>query len=170
MQLPAAPLELLFSTNAAKTLLVKKTDSASNHPSNFLQQWRIELADDLMGRKAFVITNLQTLFTFLIPQEPRYSLGSVMDSFLMRLRFSLLASNPPVEWKPSQVVPVRGNPRPVVGSMNDMIGMITFRREAENLYGKDAEDFLNRTPFSVIGMRSPEDQFLHRLQEMAKGG
>jgi hypothetical protein len=170
MQLPVAPLEIMFSSNVAKALRVKDLAPASTHPRHFLQQWRIEIADNLMGGKAFLITNLATLFTFLIPQEPRYSLDSVLDTFLMRLRFSLLASNPPSEWKPSQIVAVRGNPRAVIGSMNDMVSMITFRREAEAFDGTEAEDFLNRTPFSMIGMRSPKDEFLRRLQEMIKGG
>jgi hypothetical protein len=168
MHLPSTPIELLFSTNTAKALRVKKMAPASPHPGNFLQQWRIELVDDRMGRKAILITNLATLFTFLIPQEPGCSLPLVLDTFLMRLGFSLLASNPPIEWKPSQIVPARGNPRAVIGSMNDMISMLTFRRDSDNLYGEDAEDFLNETPFSMIKMNSPGDEFLRRLQDLVK--
>jgi len=86
----------------------------------------------------------------------------------MRLSISLLASNPPIEWRPSQIVAVRGNSRAVIGSMNDMVSMIAFRCEAEAFIGAEAEDFLNRTPFSMIGMRSPKDEFLRQLQEMTK--
>ena len=166
IELPPAPLEFLFSTNAAKALHVKTTALCSTNAGNFLQQWRIELMDDLIATKAFLITNVATLFTFLIPQEPRCSLNSVRDTFLMRLRFSLLAGSPPIEWRPSQIVPVRGNPRSVIGTMNDMIAMITFRRGAENFRRTEAEEFLNDTPFSMIGMDSPKDRFLRELQRL----
>ena len=123
--------------------------------------------DNLMGSRAFVITNLSTLFTFIIPQEFPCTFDSITKTFLMRLRFSLLAASPPVEWKPSEVIPVRGNPRAVIGSMNDMISMVTFRREANNFDGTEAEDFLNRTPFSMIGMKRPKDRFMDQLQALS---
>ena len=36
-----------------------------------------------------------------------------------------------------------------------------------NFDGTEAEDFLNRTPFSMIGMKRPKDRFMDQLQALS---
>ena len=69
-----------------------------------------------------VISNLATLYTFLVPNEVESSALAIGDYFLMRLGFSVANIDSSIELptKP-ELQFVTGNPRRVVGSMNDML-------------------------------------------------
>ena len=88
----------------------------------------VDLADDADGGRWFMVTNIATLYTFLLPRPPRCSFAQFLESFRLRLRFALLAASPPLEWNPSEVIVVRGNPRAIVGSMNNMAQLLAWPR------------------------------------------
>ncbi len=156
MTLPPSPVELILSQRAAKSLRIRQSGPASDDPPHFAAQWRVELCKDWAGRNRFLVTNLATLFTFLIPRAPDQVRARLEQEFRTRLGFALLRGEPLVEWKPAPIVYVRANPRKIIGSMNDMIYHLQFEptdafRQAHP--DRDEEDQLNLTPFSAIGTK-----------------
>ncbi len=175
MILEPAPLELVLSTKAARWLRVAPVRAFTQpSPRLFLTQWRIDLVDDGDGGRWFMVTNHATLFTFLLPRQPSSGYDALVRDFRMRLGFSLLAASPPLEWTPTEVVPVRGNPAAVVGSMNNMAQLLSWPREpgAMTPY-EDSEAWLQGTPFSAIGTKSryaiPKTIWGERLDAIARG-
>ena len=120
-----------------------------------------------------MVTNLATLFTFLLPRQPSSRIGSFVRDFRIRLGFALLAASPPLECAPSGVVPVRGNPRAVVGSMNNMAQLLVWpRRPGAMTPHEDHEALLQRTPFSAVGDKGrygrPDQAWLQHLNDLAR--
>jgi hypothetical protein len=157
MTLPPSPVELILSQRAAKSLRGRQLEPASDHPPHFAAQWRVELCKDWAGRNLFMVTNLATLFTFLIPRAAKQVRARLEQDFRSRLGFALLVGKPLVDWQPDPIVYARGNPRKVIGSMNEMIYNLqfpsteAFRRAHPE---QDDEDRLNHTPFSAIGSKN----------------
>ncbi len=123
-------------------------------------QWRVEFCKDWAGQNLFVVTNLATLFTFLIPRAQKQTRPDLERNFRTRLGFALLAGEPLLDWKPDQIIFARSNPRKVIGSMNDMIYNLQFEpTEAlrQAFPDLDEEDNLNHTPFSAIGPKGRMD-------------
>lgn len=174
MIIEPAPLEILLSERAARLLKIKPARSFTEPaPRLFLSQWRVDPADDGDGGRWFMVTNLPTLFTFLLPRQPPGRFESLVQDLRMRLGFALLAASPPLEWTPSEIVPVRGNPRSVVGSMNNMAQLLAWPRQpgAMSLY-KDAEARLQHTPFSAVGGKGhwgfPDKLWQQRLDALSR--
>ena len=120
-----------------------------------------------------MVTNLATLYTFLLPQESSRSFESLVQAFRLRLGFALLVATPPLDWTPSEVVPVSGNPRAVVGSMNNMAQLLAWPRQPGGFnHYKDNEERLQRTPFSAVGAKGhygfPDKIWLQHLNELAR--
>ena len=154
MTIVSSPIEIIISARAAKHLRVKPVRPMSATPSHFLVQWRADLADDAEGGHWWLLTNLPTLYTFLIPRKPSDRIPSLQKAFLLRLRFALLEAAPPLEWQPTGVVPVTGNPRAVVGSMNDMRQQVAWPRQPGQLLSNtDTETYLQEMPLSAIGRK-----------------
>lgn len=174
MDLPPSPVELILSQRAAKSLRVRQLAPVSDDPPHFAAQWRVELCKDWAGQNLFVVTNLVTLFTFLIPRAPKQTRLDLERNFRTRLGFALLAGEPLLEWKPDRIIFARGNPRKVIGTMNDMIYGLQFEptealRQAEP--DLDEKDHLNHTPFSAIGpkngMKFPDKAWLAAIAQIA---
>jgi hypothetical protein len=167
-------VEFILSARAARCLGTKPERPAGGTDSNaFLCQWRVEAANDSCGGAWFMTTNLVTLFTFLIPRQSAKNFQELAEAFRTRLRFALLAASPPLEWDFARGVPVSGNPRATVGSMNDMRRLLAHpRRPGEAIPFGDLEAFLNRTPFSAVGTKGryeiPAEQWLHRLNALSQ--
>ena len=168
------PVEFILSARATRCLAVKPERAASApDPCGFLLQWRVEAVTDWCGRDWFMGTNLATLFTFLIPRQGAASFEEFVARFRTRLRFALLGANPPLEWDFTQAVPVSGNPRAVVGTMNDMARLMAYPRQpGEADLFADLEASMNRTPFSAIGTKGryaiPGEQWLKRLNAISQ--
>jgi hypothetical protein len=174
MTLPPTPVELILSARAAKSLRVRQLAPASDNPAHFVTQWRVELCKDWANRNQFLVTNLSTLYTFLIPRTPRQTRVQREQEFRMRLGFALLAGKPMVEWRPDSLLYVRAAPRKVIGSMNDMVYHLQFEPIEsfdEEFPDRDAADLLNHTPFSAIGSKNnferPHDAWLAALANLA---
>ena len=174
MIISPAPLELILSGRAARFLQRQPVRAFTQPaPDLFLAQWRVELADDGDGGRWFVVTNLPTLFTFLLPRQPASGFDSMIRDFRLRLGFSLLAASPTLEWTPSEIVPVRGNPSAVVGSMNNMVQLLSWPRQSGALTPiEDPETWLQRTPFSAVGGNEnygfPNRIWQQRLNDLAR--
>ena len=66
-----------------------------------------------------------------------------------------------------EIVLVRGNPRAVIGSMNDMVGLLERTAGRPDWApAKDDEDFINITPFSAINWDHPRHRFQTELQKL----
>ena len=83
-----------------------------------------------------------------------------------------LAASPPLESTPSEIVPVRGNPRVVVGSMNNMAQLLAWPRQPGGMtLHEDHEAMLQHTPFSAVGGKGrfgfPDKTWLQHLNELA---
>lgn len=173
MTLKPSPLEIVVSKRAARHLRVKPVHVMSTGPAHFITQWRADTADDSEGGRWFLMTNLVTLYTFMIPRKPASRFNSLVANFQVRLGFALLESTPPVEWRPSEFIPVKGNPRPIVGSMNEMAASLTWPPTPQHkAHYKNEEEFLQRTPFSAIGEKGhyefPDKVWLQRLNDLAR--
>ena len=171
---PSAPLEIILSGNAARFLHVRPARAqVQPPPGHFLTQWRVDPADDGDGGRWFMVTNLVTLFTFLLPRQPSSRFDSLVRDFRLRLSFALLAASPPLEWTPSEVVPVSGNPRAVVGSMNNMAQLLAWPRQPGALTPyEDFEAMLQGTPFSAVGKKGrygiPHQAWLEHLNDLTR--
>ena len=174
MTAPPAPLEIVLSARAARFLRTKPARAFSQLAAgHFLTQWRVDPADDGDGGRWFMVTNLATLFTFLLPRPPSSRLDSFVRDFRIRLGFALLAASPPLEWAPSEVVAVSGNPRAVVGSMNNMAQLLAWPRQPGAMTPhEDHEAMLQRTPFSAVGDKGhygiPDQTWLKHLNDLAR--
>lgn len=174
MTIPPAPLELILSARAARLLHVKPVRAFTQPaPRLFLTQWRVELTDDGDGGRWFMVTNLATLFTFLLPRQPASGFDSMIRDFRLRLGFALLAASPSLEWTPSAIVPVRGNPSAVVGSMNNMVQLLSWPRRQDAMTPiEDPETWLQRTPFSAVGAKGhygfPNQIWQQHLDDLAR--
>jgi hypothetical protein len=104
MTLPPSPVELILSQCAAKSLRVRQLEPASDDPPHFAAQWRVERCKDWAGRNLFMVTNLATLFTFLIPHTPKQVRARLEQDFRSRLGFALLVGKPLVDWQPDPIV------------------------------------------------------------------
>jgi hypothetical protein len=159
-------LELMCSAKAARSLKVKPSTAAASQPGCFLCQWRIEAARGHPG-DYWLVTNLPTLFSFLLPRTRADRLPAVLAAFNTRLNFALLGGDPPFQWRPKEIVLVRGNPRAVIGSMNDMVGLLERTAGRPDWApAKDDEDFINITPFSAINWDYPRRRFQTELQKL----
>jgi hypothetical protein len=167
-------VEFILSARAARCLRTKpERPAGGTDPNAFLCQWRVEAAKDSCGGAWFMATNLVTLFTFLIPRQSAKNFQELAEAFRTRLRFALLAASPPLEWDFARGVPVSGNPRATVGSMNDMCRLLAHpRRPGEAIPFGDLEAYLNHTPFSALGTKGryeiPVEQWLRKLNALSQ--
>jgi len=138
-------------------------------PAHFLAQWRVDIAEDHRREQFYIVTNCATLFTFLLPRTRTMRWPDLVTAFRTRLRFALLAASPPAEITISEIIPVKGNPRKVVGSMNEMNYLLS--QGCTNPPTDDPEGQLNQTPFSAIGERGnyafPDKTWQAKLNELA---
>ncbi len=162
VKIPTFDIELIVSGKAAKLLKQAPTERAGGEPVHFLARWRVEIAEDEQGHKLLLVTNAVTLFSLLIPVEAKMRFEQLAEHFVMRLRFELLGVTPPVEWKPGQVRAVRGGSASLIGSMNNMVYLLS--RRSRPLH--EEEDILNDTPFFAIPEAFPRKAFYGRLGEI----
>jgi hypothetical protein len=156
-------IELILSGKTAKLLRMKPADRASVEPVHWLAQWRVELAEDGTGLAIFLITNAVTMYSFLIPRLRKMTFDELVQQFLMRLRFALLAAQPPIDWQPGAVRAVRGGNTSLIGTMNNMVYLLSAPKSPQ-LQLND-EQILNDTPFFAIPEVFPSKAFFNRLNQ-----
>jgi hypothetical protein len=165
-------IELILSKTAAGYLQRRVLPPMTEPAHHFIGQWRVEAAEDEHRGEWFMVTNCATFFTFLLPRSPTMRWPDLEVAFRTRLRFALLAGSPPADVRILGILPVKGNPRKVVGSMNEMCYLLASGCCTPDC--DDAETALNRTPFTAIGARAdfafPEDVWHVRLNELASAG
>jgi hypothetical protein len=145
MKLSNLDLELILSGKTAKLLRIKPTERANLDPAHFLASWRVELARD--GSRGGYFDDL-------------------VQQFLMRLRFTLLEAQPPIEWKPDSncsIRPVRGGSASLIGTMNNMVYLLEADRSSQQIHSE--EQILNDTPFFAIPEIFPNKAFFARLNQ-----
>src|SRR3954453_13909328 len=166
MLLPPAKLEVLLSTKTARALALKPAVVALVQAPCFLCQWRVEAGRGVRG-DCWLVTNLPTLFTFLLPRTRAERWPSLLAAFQTRLSFALLGATPPLEWRPLEALPVRGNPHSVIGCMNDMVNYLKNSPDPSVFErGMDQEDIINRRPYKSIGWKSPRQSFDAAMQQL----
>ena len=164
LNLPKFDIELILSGKTAKLMRLNPAERASVEPTHWLAQWRVELAKDGFGRALFLITNAVTVYSLLIPRSRKVTFDDLAQQFLMRLRFTLLAAQPPIDWQPGEVRAVRGGNPSLIGTMNNMVYLLSA--QSPYLHESD-EQFLNRTPFFAIPEHFPNKAFFNRLNQPA---
>ena len=145
---------------------MKPAERASDEPAHWLAQWRVELANDGYGHALFLITNAVTVYSFLIPRARRFTFDDLAEQFLMRLRFTLLAAQPPIDWQPGAIRAVRGVSASLIGTMNNMVWLLSAPRSA--MVHESDVHILNRTPFFAIPEHFPDKAFFGRLNQTAE--
>src|SRR5207245_4957554 len=110
--------------------------------------------------------NTTTLFTFLINRVDADTAETFVRAFRMRLGFALVDAADLLPWRQAPLVFTKGNPRSVVGAMNDMKRLLAPHPDARpEDRVEDDEDFLNHTPFRPLGMGTPQQVFAEKLRE-----
>jgi hypothetical protein len=129
-------------------------------PREWHEAWRLELLEEVPFNYGALITNITTLFSFLIPLSECNTITRLIDCFRMRLQFSLIAANSSIQVDPAPPVFTPGNPRPVIGTMNDMIKQLHFLNP-----GDDPEKLINNTPFGIINYEYASERFHAQLKK-----
>lgn len=145
-------IELILSKIASLCLKQQPSRPMTDSPGHFLAQWRVETAEDHCREQFYIVTNCATLFTFLLPRTRAMRWLDLATAFRTRLRFALLAASPPAEIAISEIIPVKGNLRKVVGSMNEMCYLLS--QGCTDPPTADPEGQLNHTPFSAIDTKT----------------
>ena len=104
-----------------------------------------------------------TMNSFLVPRLRKMTFDELVQQFLMRLRFALLAAQPPIDWQPGAVRAVRGGNASLIGTMNNMVYLLSAPKSPQ-LQLND-EQILNDTPFFAIPEVFPSKAFFNRLNQ-----
>src|SRR5207249_4042133 len=102
---------------------------ATEPPAHWLGQWRVDFGQKTDSTWAALVTNVATLYTFVMPLKDLSQGENFERLFRLRLGFALVDAPSLVRWKDAPVVFASGNPRRVVGSMNDMRRHLAWRTE-----------------------------------------
>ncbi|MGK0186021.1 MAG: hypothetical protein ACI9R3_001804 [Verrucomicrobiales bacterium] len=143
----------------------------------WLEGWRLDRTDDVHPQTRAVISNLVTLYTFVIPIDVEPDVEAILNHFRMRLGFSLASMCPALELpfcspgSPDDQSPVQfvtGNPRKVIGCMNQVMISLSYSMVP---MGQDfilsAEHSINSMPMlTLVDGKSgfPDLEFKRRLE------
>ena len=128
----------------------------SNH---WLQTWRVDFLKRA-GSPVFLVTNEETLYTWVFP-KPEFPNRQAFER-LFRVRLdSALADYPNQErWVSAPIDYVSGNPRRLIGVMNNMADHLVWRGSGPT----DDEEVVNTMPFQGQLEGRPERAFWGRLR------
>lgn len=129
------------------------------------EEWRLDVLDPPLCGQGAIFTNHSTFFSFLVPSEECGSFEQVYRYFLTRIQFTLIdaKANLTIETGPPLIV--SGNPRSVIGTVNDMKFALDYEDCEPAVPGRDPESFINRTPYKGIDYDYPVDRFYQRAQD-----
>jgi hypothetical protein len=121
-------------------------------------RWRLEVFA-INRRFLMLLVNMQTLYAGILSAGGMRDFGAraseKLDSLLTAMGHSA-ALRPGAE----SIVYHKTGQRGVIGSMNDMIHALKYYESSptpDETWQREAEEYLNRTPFSFIGMDSPTE-------------
>ena len=170
VQLPANAdanaIEIILSAQVRKKWRVEPTVRATEPPAHWLGQWRLDFGQKPDRTRVALVTNMVTLYTFVFPVNELGKRDNFERLFRLRLGFALVDAPSLVPWKDAPIVFAVGNPRRVVGSMNNMRMDLAWRTETPE-FGpmEEDEDWINKTPFLSLPEFFPGKAFAKRLAE-----
>ena len=140
----------------------------------WLDGWRLDRTDDVHPGTRAVISNLVTLYTFVIPIDVEPGIDAILDYFRMRLGFTLASMRPGLELpfcSPDDRTPVKfvtGNPRKVIGCMNQVMMSLSFSSfPVGQDFNLSAENSINTMPVLTLVDGDggfPDLEFKRRLE------
>jgi hypothetical protein len=161
----AGAIEIILSAQAQKRWRIKPVVRANDPPAYWLAQWRVDFGQKPDRTWHVLATNVATLYTLLIPLKDLKP-DKFEQLFRLRLGFALTDAPALSKWKEAPIVYTVGNPRAVVGSMNDMRKHLAWSEHtSDSIPMKDDEDWINETPFLSLPTKSPDKEFAKRLSE-----
>ncbi len=160
-------IEIILSAQAQKRWRVKPGVRASEPPVFWLGQWRVDFGQKADRSWVALVTNVATLYTFVLPLKDLGKHDNFERLFRLRLGFALTDTPALASWRNAPLVFATGNPRMAVGSMNDMRSQLAWRTETAVGPMKDDEDWINKTPFLSLPTKFPEKEFAQQLAEAA---
>ncbi len=167
--LPANPnpaaIEIILSAKVQTRWRIKPAVRASEPSAHWLGQWRVDFTQKADRTWVALVTNVATLYTFVLPLKDLGQHDNFEKLFRLRLGFALTDAPSLARWKDAPLVFAHGNPRVVIGSMNDMRKHLAWRTETEIGPMKDDEDWINKTPFLSLPGFFPGKAFAERLAE-----
>jgi hypothetical protein len=155
-------IEVIISAQVQKRWRIQPALSANERPDNWLAQWRLDFGRKADRTEVALMTNVATLYTFVFPLKELDRGRNLENLFRMRLGFALHDARLLARWQKAPIVFVAGNPRQVIGSMNDMRRLIAAESSMADGRIDSDEDFINRTPFQWLE-ESPQEEFSRRL-------
>jgi hypothetical protein len=158
-------LEIILSARAQKRWKIKPALRAAEPPAHWLGQWRIDFGQKADRTWLALVTNVATLYTFVFPLAQLGRRDFFERSFRQRLGVAIASAPSLAPWKNAPLVFVSGNPRMVVGSMNDMRRNLPWHPEIPVGPRKKPEDWINETPYLSLPTAFPEKEFAARLAE-----
>ena len=169
LELPANPnsaaIEIILSAKVQARWPIKPCVGASEPSAHWLGQWRVDFAQKADRTWVALVTNVATLYTFVLPLKDLGKHDNFEKLFRLRLVFALTDAPSLALWKDAPLVFAHGNPRVTVGSMNEMRKHLAWRTETEVGPMKDDEDWINKTPFLSLPGFFPGKSFTNRLAE-----
>lgn len=139
--------------------------SETTETGNWNEEWRLDVLDPPLCGQGAIFTNLSTFFSFLVPCEECGSFEQVYRYFLTRIQFTLIDAKSNLTVNVAPPIIVSGNPRSVIGTVNDMKFALELEDYESVVPSRDPEMFINRTPYKGIEYEYPVDCFYRRAQE-----
>lgn len=130
------------------------------------EEWRLDILEPRRCGQGAIFTNYSTLFSFLVPSGECDSFDRIYRYFLTRLQFTLIDAKSSNTVDTGSPLIVAGNPRSVIGTVNDMKFALELEDEEPRVRHRDPESFINRTPFKAIDYDVPIECFYRRAGEM----
>jgi len=165
-QLPAnanpEALEIILSNAAQKRWRIAPTIAASEPAAHWLAQWRMDFGLRADRTQVALVTNIATLYTFVFTMKELGRGANFEKVFRARLSFALQGTPSLMNWQRAPLLFATGNPRMVIGSMNDMRHHISWKPIE---HPRSDEDMLNGTPFLSLEGFFPEEAFSRKLAE-----
>ncbi len=158
-------IEIILSAKVQKRWRVTPAEQASDPPTHWLGQWRVDFGQKPDRTSVALVANTATLYTFVFPLKDLGKGGNFEMEFRRRLRIAIPAVPGLTHWTEAPLAFVTGNPRKVVGSMNNMIQHLAWRTATRFGPVEADERLLNDTPFSWVPEGFPRVAFAKRLAE-----
>lgn len=159
-------LEMIFLNCSAKAReRFGLKPSQTSQTADWHEEWRLDVLDPPLCGQGAIFTNLSTFFSFLVPSEECGSFEKAFRYFQTRLQFTLIDAKASLNVDAGPPVIVSGNPRSVIGTVNDMKFALDLEDCEPAVPGRDPESFINRTPYKGIDYDYPVERFYRRAQE-----
>lgn len=126
---------------------------------HWLQTWRLDFLKRASS-PVFLVTNEETLYTWVFPKPEVPNHQAFERLFRIRLGSALTDYPNQERWGSAPIDYVSGNPRRLIGVMNNMADHLVWRGSGPT----DDEQVLNTTPFQGQLEGRPERAFWGRLR------